>query len=76
MATHYMNTYYLVCTSESCEYHCRRPQGEEEEFFVQLFLEPDPTLSLPTIEDLLVRMFNEQNIRFSKVATWFTDGLV
>ena len=39
----------------------------EQEFFVQLFLEPDPSLSLPSITDLLSKMFHEQNIKFSQV---------
>lgn len=45
----------------------RRPQGEEGEFFVQLFMEADPTLKLPTIHDLLAKMFREQDIKFSEV---------
>ena len=46
----------------------RRPQGEEGEFFVQLFMEPDPSLKHPpSISLLLSRMFSEQNIKFSKV---------
>ena len=47
----------------------RRPQGDEGEFFVQLFLEPDPALHLPSIHQLLTKMFTEQNIKFSKVGT-------
>ena len=46
---------------------CRRPQGEEQEFFVQLFMEPDPSLSLPSISNLISRMFLEQSIKFSEV---------
>ena len=47
---------------------CRRPFGIEEEFFVQLFLEPDESLELPpTVGQLLTKMFKEQNISFTKV---------
>ena len=45
----------------------RRPQGEEGEFFIQLFMEPFESDRLPNIEDLLRRMFKEQNIKFSQV---------
>ena len=55
---------YIQCV---CVCVCRRPQGEEGEFFVQLFMEPDPSLKLPSIGDLLTRMFTEQQIKFSQV---------
>ena len=46
----------------------RRPFGIEEEYFVQLFLEPDETLKLPpTVGQLLNKMFKEQNISFITV---------
>ena len=48
-------------------YLYRRPFGVEQEFFVQLFVEHDPNLRLPTVGDLLRRMFLEQHISFTKV---------
>ncbi|XP_064393270.1 uncharacterized protein LOC135340804 isoform X2 [Halichondria panicea] len=45
----------------------RRPFGVEQEFFVQLFMEHDPNLRLPTVGDLLRKMFLEQHISFTKV---------
>ncbi len=60
----------------------RRPFGVEEEYFVQLFLEMDDTQKLPSIGDLVDKMFTEQNISFTKVVllycwcitvlAWFT----
>ena len=49
-------------------FHTRRPQGEEGEFFVQLFMEPFEGLRLPNIETLLRRMFKEQHIEFGQVS--------
>jgi len=45
----------------------RRPSGTDKEFFVQLFVEPNKAMSLPTTEDLLAKMFKEQNITFEEV---------
>ncbi len=45
----------------------RRPFGVEQEFFVQLFVEPDPNIRLPTVGVLITMMFKEQNISFTKV---------
>ena len=45
----------------------RRPFGVEPEFFVPLFVEPDPNLKLPTVGELLKRMFKDQQISFKKV---------
>ncbi len=46
----------------------RRPFGAEEEYFVQLFLEIDEKSStVPTVGDLLTKMFTEQQISFTKV---------
>ncbi|XP_064393282.1 ubiquitin carboxyl-terminal hydrolase CYLD-like isoform X2 [Halichondria panicea] len=45
----------------------RRPFGVEQEFFVQLFVEHDPNLRLPTVGDLLRNMYTEQHISFTKV---------
>ena len=39
----------------------------EAEYFVQLFVEHDESLKLPTIADLLKRMFKDQKILFTKV---------
>ena len=39
----------------------------EDEYFVQLFVEHDESLKLPTIADLLKRMFKDQKILFTKV---------
>lgn len=35
---------------------------------MQLFVERDDSLKLPTVGDLLSRMFREQKIRFTKVS--------
>ena len=39
----------------------------EDEYFVQLFVEYDESVKLPTIGDLLKRMFKDQKILFTKV---------
>ena len=43
----------------------RRPFGTEPEFFIQLFVEFDESLKVPTIERLLQKMFREQQISFT-----------
>ena len=45
----------------------RRPSGIDEEFFVQLFVEPDQDKSAVNTQTLLSKMFREQNITFTKV---------
>lgn len=45
----------------------RRPFGVEQEYFVQLFVEHNESLKLPTVGELLEIMFKEQKIRFTKV---------
>ena len=45
----------------------RRPVGVEQEYFVQLFVEHNESLKLPTVGELLEIMFKEQKIRFTKV---------
>ena len=45
----------------------RRPFGTEQEFFVQLFVEYDESLKLPSVGDLLTKMFKEQKISFTEV---------
>ena len=56
----------------------RRPSGIDEEYFVQLFVEPDQDKSAVNTQTLLCKMFQEQNISFTKVrlATFSTvmDG--
>ena len=39
----------------------------ENEYFVQLFLEVDDTQKLPSIGDLMDKMFTEQKISFTEV---------
>ena len=39
----------------------------EKEFYIQLFVKHDPTLKLPTVGELLKRMFKEQQTLFEKV---------
>ena len=57
-------------------YHCddtfliRRPFGEEPEYFVQLFVDYDESLKLPTVGDLMKKMFREQDITFTQVQWW------
>ena len=46
----------------------RRPFGTEPEFFVQLFVEFDESLKVPTIDTLLQKMFKEQQISFAEVS--------
>ena len=46
----------------------RRPFGTEPEFFVQLFVEFDESLKVPTIDTLLQKMFKEQQISFAGVS--------
>ena len=57
-----------LCNRSVWLFHTRRPQGEEGEFFVQLFMEPFEGLRLPNIETLLRRMFKEQHIKFGQVS--------
>ena len=45
----------------------RRPFGTEPEFFVQLFVEFDESLKVPTIDALLQKMFKEQQISLAEV---------
>ena len=45
----------------------RRPYGEEPEYFVQLFVDYDESLKLPTVGELLKKMFREQDITFTLV---------
>ncbi|CAI8016038.1 Ubiquitin carboxyl-terminal hydrolase CYLD [Geodia barretti] len=47
--------------------HIKRPSGTEPEFFIQLFVEFDKSLKVPTIQALLRNMFKEQHISFSEV---------
>ena len=48
----------------------RRPFGVEGEFFVQLFLESEANSdAIPSISDMLHRMFTEQDLSFTKVST-------
>ena len=51
---------------------CRRPNGKEGEFFVQLFLDPDANVKADT-ESLLNKMFMEQNIVFDEVSTGISE---
>lgn len=53
----------------------RRPFGVEQEFFVQLFLDFDKSMKLTTLEDLLKKMFKEQNISFTEVIYILCVGL-
>jgi len=47
--------------------HIRRPFGTEQEYFVQLFLEYDDSMKLPTVGGLLTKMFKEQKISFTEL---------
>ena len=49
----------------------RRPSGIDEEFFVQLFVEPDKDKPAVNTQTLLSKMFQEQNITFTKVRKLF-----
>ena len=62
----YMPTYVL---STMCVHS--RPSGTDKEFFVQLFVEPDKSMAMPTTEMLLTKMFKEQKITFAKVCTLY-----
>ena len=48
----------------------RRPYGIEPEYFVQLFVDYDESLKLPTVGDLMKKMFREQDITFTEVQWW------
>ena len=50
-----------------CTLFSRRPFGVEKEFFVQLFLDIDEAQKLPTVGDLVNKMFSEQQISFTEV---------
>ena len=54
----------------------RRPFGVEQEYFVQLFVEQDKSLQLPTVGELLTKMFIEQKIRFTKVQLYVLYSIV
>ena len=45
----------------------RHPFGEEPEYSVQLFVDYDESLKLPTVGDLMKKMFREQDITFTQV---------
>ena len=50
-------------------YSTRRPYGVEGEFFVQLFLESEANSdAVPSISDMLHRMFTEQDLSFTQVS--------
>lgn len=60
-----INTLMLLNTL--CMLNCRRPFGIDKEFFVQLFVEPNKNEPAVDTQMLLNRMFQEQNITFTKV---------
>ena len=65
----YILMYHQVCLGHfSCL--CRRPSGIDSEFFVQLFVEADKGMVLPTTQDLLHKMFKQQNITFAEVKNY------
>lgn len=55
-----------ICTTVCSN---RRPYGDEPEFFVQLFVEYNESMKLPTIGLLLHTMFTEQKLSFLQVQT-------
>ena len=48
-------------------YNLRRPFVVEQEYFVQLFLEFDERVEIPTVGSLMIKMFLEQDISFTEV---------
>jgi len=46
---------------------CRRPSGIDQEFLIQLFVEPVEGTSFVYTQQLLNKMFLEQGISFAKV---------
>lgn len=67
VATPSLSVYYLLCVCSTIFNFYRRPSGTDKEFFVQLFVEPDKSMPMPTTERLLMKMFKEQKITFEKV---------
>ena len=57
--------YIYYCCSDT--FLIRRPYGEEPEYFVQLFVDYDESLKLPTVGELMKKMFREQDITFTQV---------
>ena len=53
-------------------YSFRRPRGIEQNYFVELFLEADESMKVPSIGGLLAKMFFEQQISFTEVSTHIT----
>jgi len=45
----------------------RRPSGVDKEFLIQLFVDPVKGVSIVNTQQLLTKMFVEQNINFVKV---------
>ena len=45
----------------------RRPSGTDKEFLIQLFVESNANVATVTTEELLKKMFKDNNITFAKV---------
>ena len=63
----HVNSTDLILTSTYFVIGHRRPSGIDEEFFVQLFVEPEETAPVVDTQMLLSKMFQEQSIAFTKV---------
>ena len=63
-----MSSFVTCVDNYACTYvSFRRPSGIDKEFFVQLFVEPVEGLAVVYTQDLLNKMFLDQNISFVKV---------
>ena len=49
----------------------RRPSGIDQEFLIQLFVEPIEGVSIVYTQELLTKMFLDQNISFVKVSLMY-----
>ena len=45
----------------------RRPSGTDKEFLIQLFVESNANVATVTTQELLNKMFKDNNITFAKV---------
>ena len=63
------NDSLLACVLYIIHVHVllRQPFGVEQEYFVQLFLEFDEKVEIPTVGSLLRKTFLEQDFSFTEV---------
>ena len=59
-----------------CMYICRQPSGYYKDYFIKIATEYDRSMTAPCTELLLIKMFKEKNISFTKVHITFVVLLV